>query len=614
VSYSLGLALGQLYQRALAELPPADDKQTEAMRRADLARELREPALAYLKGAVGLQSEAPEYVEGLIAMHERKWDHALEKARAAQVRVPWMYEAHTLEGDIRLTLAKERWIGGGPDDALAELDRAGEAYQRAASIARSSASALHGDCMRYVMAAEILSEHDRSTTAAVEGAMAACGRAAQATPGDGEIVADEVDAWRRNAHYLMQHNGDPQPSWHEAERLGKDGKVRAPNNTRLIVSLGYVDRDRASWELDNGKDPRPEVDRAIAAGRAALQRDASTHEAYHLMSDAWLVRGDWEAAHGIDPRASYDTTSEMGLRAWNLSPQGYKVINTVGLGYLSRGMWEANNGLDPRAALQQAVVTIEKVVRANPNVDYGYNNLCVTFQTLAEYEIKRGIDPTATLKRALPTCEKAIVVDPEGPSTQQSLACVQLDIAVWQRMQGTDPMPQLERTRATLHRSIGLDHAFELAYFTLGEAEREAARWAVDRGGWSAGAFEAARAAYAKSVELNPSQADSMRGLASLYRMRAEWNAQHHRGVDADVRAGLEHADKAMAINARHATAALEAGALHLVAARAAGGEKRSSEAAAAHDKLYAALGFDGNLEREARPLFDEATKMMSAR
>ena len=613
VSYSLGLALGQLYQRALSEMPPADDQQTEAVRRADLARDLREPALGYLKGAVGLQSEAPEYVEGLIALHERQWDRALEKARAAQVRVPWMYEAHTLEGDIRLTLAKERWAEGGPDEALAELDRAGQAYETAAGIARSSASALHGDCLRFVMAAEIETEHDRSPAAAVDGAMAACARAAQALPGDGEIWADEIDAQRRLAKYLLNHNGNPESSWRQAEALAKQGTALAPNNVRLIVSSGYVHRDRASWEQDLGKDPRAEVEHAIAAGRAALALDANANEAYHLMSDAWLVRGDWESTHGIDARSSYEMTSEMGLRAWSLSPQGFKVINTVGLGYLSRGMWEANNGLDPRPALQQAVVTIEKVVRANPNVDYGYNNLCVTFQTLGEYEIKRGIDPTATLARALAPCQKAIAIDSEGASTQQSLGAVQVDIAIWQRGKGIDPGPQLEKARATLRRAIELDHGFELAYFSLGEGELAAARWAIDRGTSPAAPFAAASAAYGKSIAINPSEADAMRGLAELSRLRAEWNAAHHRAVDADVRAGLEQATRALAINGRHATAALQAGALHLVAARAASGERRRAEAAAAHERLYAALGFDGNLEREARPLLDEATKLMSA-
>ncbi|HEY2745972.1 MAG TPA: serine/threonine-protein kinase [Polyangia bacterium] len=610
VSYALGLALGQLYQRALAELPPADDSGAEKERRAALARDLRQPALAYLKGAVGVRSEAPEYVEGLIALHERRWQEALDKARAAEERVGWMYQAHTLEGDIRLMLAKERWVEGGPDEALAELDRAGEAYQRAAGIARSSASALTGDCLRWVMAAEILSEHERSPAAAVDGAMAACGRALQALPGDGELAADEVDAWRRQARYQSTHDGDPIAAWQKAELIGRQGKALAPNNVRLLVAAGYIDRDRASWEEDNGKDPRAAIERAIAAGRAALERDPNAHEAYHLMSDAWLVRGDWEAAHGLDPRASYETTSEMGQRAWALAAQGFKVLNTIGLGYLSRGMWEANNGLDPRAALQQAVTTIDKVVRANPNVDYGYNNLCVTFQTLAEYEIKRGLDASATIARALPSCEKAVVIDPNDASVMQSLACVELDLAVWQRGQGIDPGPELERTRATLRRSFALTRTFELAWFTLGESELVATRWAADHGGAVQASFDAARAAYTRAVTLNDDEADALRGLAELHRVRAEWSAARHHGSDSDVRDGLDFATRALKINPRHATAALETGALHLVAARAASGEARRRAAEEAQHWLHDALGFDGNLEREARPLVAEADKL----
>jgi eukaryotic-like serine/threonine-protein kinase len=614
VSYALGLALGQLYQRALSELPPADDKETETLRRADLARDLREPALAYLKGAAGLQSEAPEYVEGLIALHERHWAQALDKACAAETRVPWMYEAHTLEGDIRLTLAKERWVDGGPDEALAELDRAGLAYVTAAGIARSSASALHGDCLRWVMAAEILGEHERSPAAAVEGAVAACKRAAEALPGDGQIYADEIDAWRKLARYQLSHNADPEPSWREAERLAQEVKALAPNNVRLLIASGYIDRERAGWLLDSGKDPRAEVDRASAAANAAIERDANAHEAYHLQSDAWLVRGDWEAGHGIDPRHSYEISAEMGQHAWAIFPQGFKVLNAIGLASLSRGMWEANNGLDPRPALQEAAGTIDKVVRANPNVDYGYNNLCVTWLTLGEYQMKRGIDPTETLERAMGSCQKAVAIGAEDASTQDSLGSAQLDVAVWQREKGIDPTAQLERARATLRQAIALDHAFELAHFSLGEAALVQARWAIDRGTSPLAAFAAASESYERAVAINAADADALRGLAELHRWRAEWNAAHHRPVDAEVRAGLDKTDKSLAINARHANAALQAGALHLVAARVAGGEARHKEAAAAQKMLEAALRFDGNLEREARPLLDEATRLGSGR
>ena len=611
VSYALGLALGQLYQRALSELPPADDKDVEAVRRADLARDFREPALAYLKHAAGLQSEAPEYVEGLIALHERHWSLALDKARAAEVRVPWMYEAHTLEGDIRLMLGKQRWVDGGPDEAVAELDRAGRAYLTATAIARSSAGALYGDCRRQVMTAEVLAEADRSPSLAVDGAVAACRRALEALPGDGEIYADMMDAYRRLARYQLAHNGDPRPAWGEAERLGVDARAAAPQSVRLQVALGYVARDRASWEQDRGQDPRPQLERAIRAARLALARDANAYDAYHLQSDAYLVQGDWQASHGLDPRAAYGTAAELGQRAYAISPQGFKTLNAIGLGHLSTGMWEANNGLDPRPALTLAANTYDQVVRANPNVDYGYNNLCVTWQTLAEYQIKRGLDPMPTLARALVPCTQAIAVDAEGASTHHSLGCVQLDLATWQRAQGIDPSAELALARATFRRALALDHQFALAWFSLGEAELVAARWAIFRGQPPRVAFEAARADYERALALNHQDADTLRGLAELFRVRAEWNAARHRAVDGEVRAGLGRAAEALAVNPRHATAALQAGALELIAARGATGAAARDAAARARASLSSALSFDANLAREARPLVDEAARLV---
>ena len=87
VSYALGLALGQLYQRALAELPPADDQETEALRRADLARSLREPALRVLERRRRLGSRRrPNTSKGSSRMHERRWQQALDKAQAAPRR------------------------------------------------------------------------------------------------------------------------------------------------------------------------------------------------------------------------------------------------------------------------------------------------------------------------------------------------------------------------------------------------------------------------------------------------------------------------------------------------------------------------------------------------
>ncbi|MDB4966513.1 MAG: Protein kinase [Myxococcales bacterium] len=610
VSYALGLALGQLYQRALSSVAPGDDREASIARRGELAKTLRDPALAYLKSAGTLDIEAPAYVEGLIALHERRWEQALDKARLAQGQVPWMYEAHTLEGDIRLTRASERWSDGGPDEALAELDRAGRAYRAAAELARSSERALAGDCRRLVLSAEILAESDRSPAGAVNGAVDACGHALQALPGDGAIYADLIDVYRRHGRFLAQHNGDPTGPWIDAARIGAQAEAADPDDPRMLIALGNLEKERASHDLDNGGDPRPRVARAIAAATSVVARDPNATDAFHLESDALLVQGDWEASHGLDPRAAYDRAAAAGERAFALSPQGWKTLNAIGLGWLSKGMWEVGSGLDPTPDLERAAVIYQKVVKANPNVDYGYNNLCVTWQTEAEYQIKRGLDPTATLDKALVDCKRTLAVDPGGAATQHSMGCTHLDVAIWQRERGVDPTAELELARASFATSLAIDRRFELAHLSLGQSELVAARWAVDHGASPTARFEAARAALERALGVNAQNADTLARLAELHRIRADWAAAAHRSVDAEVRAGLERTRQALAVNARHALAPLQAGALQLIAARAHDGASRRDSASQARASLEQALRADGNLEREVRPLVDEATRL----
>jgi predicted Ser/Thr protein kinase len=610
VSYALGLALGQLYQRALASLAPGEDREASTARRDEIAKSLRDPALAYLKAAGSLDIAAPAYVEGLIALHERRWEQALDKARAAQTQVPWMYEAFTLEGDIRLTRANERWSEGGPDEALAELDRAGRAYRAAAELARSSEEALAGDCHRFVVAAEILGESDRSPAAAVEGAVQACGRALQAVPGDGALYADLIDVYRRYGRFLHQHNGDPTGPWIDAARVGAQAEAASPEDLRLLIALGNLEKDRASHDLDNGGDPRPRLARAIAAAHSVLARDSKATEAFHLESDAQLVQGDWEASHGLDPRAAYDRAAAVGEKAWALSPHGFKTLNAIGLGWLSKGMWEMGSGIDPTPDLARSAAIYQRVVKANPNVDYGYNNLCVTWQTQAEYQIKRGIDPTATLDKALVDCKRSLAVDPDGAATQHSMGCTHLDVAVWQRERGVDPTAELELARASFGTSVKLDQRFELAHLSLGQTELVGARWAVDHGLPATARLDAAKAALERALAINAQNADTLARLAELHRVRADSLVAAHRPVAAEVRAGLERTRQALVVNPRHALAPLQAGALHLLAARAADGPARRDAAAQARASLEQALHADGNLDREVRPMLDEATKL----
>jgi serine/threonine-protein kinase len=612
VSYALGVALAQLYQAALAVPQRAGDPELQQKRRAELETSLRDPALQHLKAASELQLEAPEYVEGLIALYEGRYAIALEKARAAQARVPWMYEAHTLEGDIHYTAAKDR-SNKDPQAALAELERAGEAYRGAVEIAHSSARALQGECRRWVLAAEILGDLDRSPADCAETAVRVCGQALVARPGMVDVYADEVDALIKLANYNLGHNADPLADWDRAARLADDALKANPNDVRALLAVGRVEKARANYGAEHGEDPRPRVEHVARVTAAALAREPNSFDAHLLASDMGLTRGDWESGHGIDPRKSYDAAAEAGRQAIAIAPNAFKTHNTLGLAYLDKGIWEGISGLDPTEDLMQAVRNYEKVVEVSPNVDYGYANLCVTWQTLAEYQLLKRVDPMPALKKSLAACEKATAIDPNWAGTPLNAACVHKDMAAWLRQANLDPTAELTQARAGIKVALAIDHTYPDGYHTLGDIELLAARWAADHGQNQAAAlFETSRKQLEHALDLNSNDADTLRGLAEMHRWRAAWRESRHERADEDIRAGLSRSAQALAINPRLGAAAMQEAALHLLAAHAVTGDARKHEIESARATLAHALSLNANLDREAKPISDELAKLGS--
>jgi serine/threonine-protein kinase len=607
VMYALGLALGRLYQRGLAELSRSDD---QAERRAALERMYREPALQYLKASAGAHVDAAEYVEGLIALHERRYTEARNLARAALARIPWLYEAHALEGDVHLTQAKELWNGSDPDGALAQLDRAGESYRAAVEMARSSVSALHGDCLRGLLTAEILVDRDRNPDGAVKAALSACESALVAQPGDPSLYADQASTWLELARYQNAHNGPAVSSWDRALALAEEAVRTDPRHLGAQLSVGHAEHDRGQWEIDHGQDPRARLSRAVAATSAALAVAPRSYDALTLQANVLVARGDWEAGHGLDPRRSYDEAAAAATRAHELQPTGFKIENAIGLAYLSKGMWEKDNGVDPTGTLERATAVYESIAKKSPNVDYGYSNLCSVLITLSEYRIKVRIDPTPTLRHALDACERSIAIDPDWAGTHINSGCAYVDLASWQLLSGQDPRPSLERGRAAIERSLKIDPKYEFAFRYSGEGELLAARWEAAHGGSPMRHFEEGRRWSERSLGENPRNADTLGDLAESWRRQAEWRASQHQPVADEVRAGLERAAQALAANPRLGDAMMQAGALELITARTTTGTARAEAAARAAERLDRALSLDGNLRAEAQPLLDEAKRL----
>jgi serine/threonine-protein kinase len=612
LAYALGLAHGKLYQRALAAVPKNGDDKTHAARLAEIARAHRDPALRYLREAGSHESgvDASEYVEGLIALYEQRFDEALTLARRAYKRVPWLFEARTLEGDIHLVAGRVSSWKGEIDAASEQFERAGEAFRAAAAIARSSAAAHLGECERLIERSNLEVERDQSPEATVKAALSACVDAATASPDDAVPVEAQALGWHHLGNYQIRHGADPTEAQQQAIRLAQRALKVDPGRARAEHIIARASLMLGERLMEGGGDPRDPLAQAIEHAERAGQL---SHDPDHsLLCHIQYTRGTWEELHGEDPRASYRAAVENAKQACDLEPDGFNPWNAFGISNLAVGGWEATHGYDPTLAYTRAVEAYRKVVQIVPKLDHGFVNLCGAYLNWGEWDLKRGTDPTPHLSQAIDACNQAIRIDGNFGGSQLNLGYSLKALGASQLERGVDPRPTLERSRAALERALTIDKGNPEPLVPLVEARLIEVRWLVAHGGNPDAALAAAAVAAKRSLAASDGKsADAMRLLAEVHRWRAEWMAQRRLGVAADVSEGLAMAARAEGRNPRLALAAAAEGALHLVAARAArSAEERTTEAKKARAALERALAIDGNLDRQSQPLVAEATRL----
>ncbi|MEZ4296835.1 MAG: protein kinase [Polyangiaceae bacterium] len=186
LEYALGRAYTELFLRALSDAQRITSADERKKRVAELTSTLRDPALAHLRAAVAAKIEAPAYAEGLIALQEGRNDDALEKAREAFKKAPWMYEAKKLEADALFAMGRPF-----AHDAAFDHERlkshllpAAKVYADAADAARSLPDVHRAACELWEKLGWAAASKALPAAPAFDSAVAACDRAVQASSAD----------------------------------------------------------------------------------------------------------------------------------------------------------------------------------------------------------------------------------------------------------------------------------------------------------------------------------------------------------------------------------------------------------------------------------------------
>lgn len=361
VAHALGLALARLYQEELEGLHgPLRER-----RKAEVARELRDPALDLLKRARNLPLESSAYVEGMIALVEDRPAEAQKRAREAKAQLPWLHEAWVLEADaLRAQMALALGRGDHPT-AEAALGEAGKVLAQAREIARSAPGVRLAEVQRQMLRFQLLNDQGRVSLVDQEAVIEAVELALKADPEHPGVLGFASAAHRRWGTRLLEQGQDPAPSLDAAIEAAQRGLQRVPDDNALLNNLGTAHRYRAVWAMRQGRDPRPDLALAQRALEQALERPRFQDFLLNNLGCCYELQAQWEEGHGVDPSGAVRKAVDCFERASAIRPWvGHRSSQGMTLATLAR--WERRQGRDPQTSLAAALQAFDQALALNP--------------------------------------------------------------------------------------------------------------------------------------------------------------------------------------------------------------------------------------------------------
>jgi len=504
VAYDLGLTLARLYQEALVEAERIPDKASRDARRTQLESELKSPALQMLARGNTATAQVPEYPEALIAFLERRYDQALLKARSASARLPSLYEAEILAGDVCRAMADASQEAGRTEEASRLYGEAESAYR---SAIRTGAS----DPLGYV----------------------------------------GLCALKRDLMILQAYQTavSPEPTFEQALEVCDQVLVVDPDSATALENKLAAYSRWAEYRFNQGEDPRDAVEQAVTIATRLTAVDPGGGKAHNPLGIAFWIKGQYEQHHGLDPSDSFRTAIDSCRSALSHQPNSYPTHTVMSLAYHYLGVYERTTGRDPLPSLDQAIASLGKALELNPKYFFGYSNLCNTYHQKALHERNCGKDPGQSIQASVENGRAAVAINPANFIGCHNLGVALLEEGKYRIEHGEDPSGSLGEALLILEKSRSINPASPYPLMTLGRTRLALGQWQLDQGRPAHDDLDAAAADLLHCLEISPDFDLCLNALARVYLSQAE--SDRLQGLDPaqSIALAIDACTRARAIN-----------------------------------------------------------------
>ena len=609
-AYALGQTMGLLFQKKLTEAEHNTSEEVRKRLKQQYETEFRDPAVRYLKNAEG-NVESPAYVEGLIALYEKRYDEALKKSQEAYAKSIWSYEAKALEGKSLSGIAQKRFDVGDYKGAIKQYELAGEAYAKAADLGRSRADIYLSDCERWGKTLEAQIYTDILPGTSLQKAEETCNKAILVNPDEPASYLHKAYVYNRLARYqLYSSSDDPRGLTKKAIETANEAKRRNPKNWEPHELLLVANQLTGEYELRHGIDPQKSVQEAIRQAELALKIRKNSPGVLHTLGVTYALLGEYESQIGKNPIPTY----EKAIQQYEKIDQIDKSINTGmegGIAYWFIAGYQMDHGQDPSKSLRNAIEQYQKRLKVATDDPYTLYNLGTVYASQGNYEMSSGKDPTFSYRESLENMKKAAKFIPNNSYILNGIGSTHSRLGNYLFNQGKDPTTELSESRKFLLQASQIDAKYYYPYTNLGDTETVNAQWAIKQGQSPVAYFDAARKAYLKSIECNKEEPTTYRAMADTYRWEADWQIQQKRSAETSIAKGQQLIEKSLSMSSEDPYTIALQGVIFLLKAKT---EKNSVErnryAISSITSLEKAIKINPLLKNDYEPLLKEAKNL----
>jgi len=457
VAYALGRTLGALYQQGLDQLRFISDTRGRADERKRIEKEMRDPAIEFLKACAGGETVQSNYVEGLLALYEGRFDDALASAQHCERSATWQYEGRFLEGRARFLKARKEAESGKHRDAEKSFRASEKAFSEAVEVGRSDPRGWTGLCDVWTSVMEMhLYGAGGDLQGAFKKAISACDASLVADSrqpivlndkwacfrmlaesrmnGDPEGASEALDGARKIAGQLVRMRPDSSLAHHSLgltlilssilkTRTGKDGRIDGtagvsdlekateldPNSSGTALDLGNGYQNLGSAVKARSGDPLPYYLKAEKAFERAIELRPDFVFAFNNLAALELILADLKQERGDDPTSHCDEAVRNGHKALELKPDHvYALANIAGaLNIKGRYLAEKGKG-DPEAIFAEAIAAAERALELNNDFLPGYLYIAESSLELARYRATQKKTVRDVVNRGLKAVQEAL--------------------------------------------------------------------------------------------------------------------------------------------------------------------------------------------------------------